>query len=401
MSLRGTDLSLLALGAVRGQRLRSGLTVLGIAVGILAVVLLTALGEGVRRFVLGEFSQFGTNVVAVTPGKRTTFGISGATISSVRPLTADDAAALARLPLIEAVVPVVQGNARVEHGTRQRRTTVIGVGAAMPAVWRMQVASGSFLPDDGFTGARPFVVLGSRMQAELFGTESALGARVRIGADRYRVRGVMASKGQMLGFDLDDTVFIPIGRATEMFDREGVMEIDLTYREDVDVATVSDAVTRLLVARHGQEDFTLVTQDKMLEVLGDIIDILTAGVAAIGAISLVVGAFGIATIMTIAVSERTGEIGLLRALGARRRDVMGLFLLESALLGAAGGALGVVTAALAVAGVRLFAPALPLAIVWAYAAVALVTAIAIGVGAGLLPARRAARLDPVEALRAE
>ncbi|MEQ8659690.1 MAG: ABC transporter permease, partial [Gammaproteobacteria bacterium] len=260
MSLRGIDLSLLALGAVRGQRLRSGLTVLGIAVGILAVVLLTALGEGVRRFVLGEFSQFGTNVIAVTPGKSTTFGISGATISSVRPLTVDDAAALARLPLVEAVVPVIQGNARVEHGGRARRTTVIGVGAAMPAVWRMHIASGSFLPDDGFSGARPFVVLGSRMHAELFGSDGALGARVRIGADRYRVIGVMAAKGQMLGFDLDDTVFIPVGRATEMFDREGVMEIDVTYAADADVATVSQALTRLLVARHGQEDFSLVTQ---------------------------------------------------------------------------------------------------------------------------------------------
>jgi putative ABC transport system permease protein len=144
----------------------------------------------------------------------------------------------------------------------------------------MQVASGSFLPDDGFTGARPFVVLGSRMQAELFRADSALGARVRIGADRYRVIGVMAAKGQMLGFDLDDTVFIPVGRATEMFDREGVMEIDVTYAEGADVATVLHAIKRLLVARHGQEDFTLVTQDKMLEVLGDIIDVLTAGVAA-------------------------------------------------------------------------------------------------------------------------
>ena len=401
MSMRGADLSLLAVGAVRGQRLRSTLTIVGIAVGILAVVLLTALGEGVRRFVLGEFTQFGTNIVAVTPGKSTTFGVSGATISSVRPLTVDDAAALARLPQVEAVVPVIQGNAQVEYGARARRTTVIGVGADMPAVWRMDTASGSFLPDDGFSGARPFVVLGQRMYAELFGEANALGSRVRIGADRFRVVGVMAAKGQMLGFDLDDTVFIPVGRATEMFDREGVMEIDLTYAEDDDVAAVIRDIERVLVARHGQTDFTLVTQDKMLEVLGDIIDILTAGVAAIGAISLVVGAFGIATIMTIAVSERTGEVGLLRALGAPRHDIMTLFLLEAALLGGAGGVLGIVVAVLLIAAVHTLLPALPLAIVWPYAGVALGVSIAIGLAAGLLPARHAARLDPVEALRAE
>ncbi|MGE0483563.1 MAG: ABC transporter permease [Gammaproteobacteria bacterium] len=401
MSMRAVDRLHFAWSAVSGQRLRSALTVLGIAVGILAVVLLTAVGEGVRRFVLGEFTQFGTNIIAVQPGKNTTFGLSGATISSVRPLTVDDAAALTRVPAVTAVVPLVQGNAEVEAGARARRTTVFGVGADMPAVWRMTVASGSFLPDDGFSGARPFVVLGQRMYRELFGEDNALGERVRIGNDRFRVIGVMAAKGQMLGFDLDDTVFIPVGRATEMFDREGVMEIDVTYDEGEPSAQVVRDIERLLVARHGQVDFTQVTQDKMLDVLGDILDILTAGVAAIGAISLVVGAFGIATIMTIAVSERTGEVGLLRALGARRGDILRIFLVESAVLGAAGGAVGVAVALALVGTARALVPGLPLAVLWPFVGGALVVSIVIGIGAGLLPAARAARLDPVEALRAE
>ncbi|MCB1745553.1 MAG: ABC transporter permease [Gammaproteobacteria bacterium] len=399
--MRAVDRLCFAWSAVSGQRLRSGLTVLGIAVGILAVVLLTAVGEGVRRFVLGEFTQFGTNIVGVQPGKNTTFGMSGATISSVRPLTVDDAAALTRVPAVTAVVPVIQGNAEVESGARARRTTVFGVGADMPAVWRMTVASGSFLPDDGFTNARPFVVLGQRMYRELYGDDNALGERVRIGNDRFRVIGVMASKGQMLGFDLDDTVFIPVGRATEMFDREGVMEIDVTYAEDEPSAQVVRDIERLLLARHGQVDFTLITQDKMLDVLGDILDILTAGVAAIGAISLVVGAFGIATIMTIAVSERTAEVGLLRALGARRSDILRIFLVESAVLGAAGGAVGVAVALALVGAARTLVPGLPLAVLWPFVGGALVVSIVIGIGAGLLPAARAARLDPVEALRAE
>ena len=390
-----------AFGAVTGQRQRSALTVLGIAVGILAVILLTAVGEGVRRFVLAEFTQFGTNIVAIQPGKTTTFGVSGATISSVRPLTADDAAALARLPNAEAVVPVIQGNAQVEFGQRARRTTVIGVSSQMPEVWRMAVASGQFLPDDGFSGARPFVVLGQRMYRELFGEVQALGERVRIGGDRYRVIGVMAAKGQMLGFDLDDTVFIPIGRATEMFDREGVMEIDLTYPEDQHSSVIVRDIERLLTARHGQVDFTIITQEKMLEVLGDILDILTAGVAAIGAVSLVVGAFGIATIMTIAVNERSAEVGLLRALGARRAEIARLFLIEAAVLGMAGGVTGLAAAGALVLAVHTLARDAPIAVAWPYAVLALVVSLLIGLVAGLMPAARAARLDPVESLRTE
>lgn len=374
---------------------------LGIGVGIASVVLLTALGEGVRQFVLGEFTQFGTNIIAITPGKTTTFGISGATISSVRPLTVSDAQSLYRISTVDAVVPVVQGNARVESGNRARRTTIIGVGADMPKVWRMQLGSGHFLPADPFQRARSFVVLGSKMRAELFRNENPLGARVRIGNDRFTVIGVMASKGQMLGFDLDDTAFIPIGKATELFNREGMMEIDITYGEDERSTEVVAAVKRLLVARHGQEDFTLTTQDKMLDVLGDILNLLTAGVGAIGAISLVVGAFGVATIMTIAVNERTSEVGLLRALGASRAQVLYLFLAEAALLGSAGGLFGIAIAVLLVRGITLSIPTLPLSIVWPFVGVALLVSFLIGVVSGLLPAMRAAAMDPVEALRAE
>ena len=399
--MRLPDLIKLSLSAVTGQRLRSGLTVLGIAVGIASVVLLTAVGEGVRLFVLGEFTQFGTNIIAITPGKTTTFGISGATISSVRPLNIDDAEALYRIPSIEAVVPVIQGNARVEFRNRARRTTIIGVGADMPEVWRMQVGSGQFLPPDPFESARGFVVLGSKMRRELFGNNSPLGARVRIGNDRFRVIGVMASKGQMLGFDLDDTAFIPIGKATELFNREGLMEIDVTYGQGERSDEVADAIKRLMIARHGQEDFTLITQDKMLEILGDILNLLTVGVGAIGAISLVVGAFGIATIMTIAVNERTAEVGLMRALGAPRAQILSLFLAEAAFLGGAGGVVGIAIAGTVVAGVELLVPALPLTIVWSFVGVALAVSLLIGLLSGLLPATRAAGMDPVEALRTE
>jgi putative ABC transport system permease protein len=192
-----------------------------------------------------------------------------------------------------------------------------------------------------------------------------------------------------------------LARAQQIFNREGLMEIDVLFRAGERSTRVAAEITRLLLARHGQEDFSITTQDKMLEVLGSIIDILTAGVAAIGAISLLVGAVGVGTIMTIAVTERTAEIGLLRALGARRRDVLGTFLAEAALLGAIGGLSGVALAALAIGVLSLAFPALPLRIAWPYAGAALGLSIAIGIIAGLLPAARAAGLDPIAALRAE
>lgn len=387
--------------ALVSQPQRSALTMLGITVGILAVVLLTAVGEGVRRYVLGEFTQFGTNIIAVQPGRATTFGVSGAAIASVRPLTVADANALADLPGVTAVMPVVQGNARIEYGERERRAMVIGVGADMPALWRMQLATGRFLPADDYNSARAFVVLGARVRDELFGSTNPLGARLRIGADRYRVIGVMAAKGQMLGFDLDDTVYVPVGNAMAMFDREGVMEIDLTYREDQASGYMAELVEKRLLARHGQVDFTLVTQDKMLEVLDDILRLLTLGVAALGAISLVVGAFGIATIMTIAISERTSEIGLLRALGATRGDVLGVFLTEAVILSGAGGIAGIGLALVIIEVLVLILPGAPLALVWPFAILAFAISVLIGLAAGVAPALRAARLDPITALRTE
>lgn len=396
-----TDTVKMALTTLRAYKQRSLLTILGILVGIASVVLLTSIGEGVRVYVVSEFTQFGTNLVAVTPGKTTTFGMSGATISTVRPLTVEDAQALARLEHVSAVVPVVQGNAGVEYGSRERRTMVLGVGPEVPRVWKMPVASGRFLPDDDFRNTRNYAVLGAKMRDELFPGINPLGKRIRVGGDRYRVIGVMSSKGQMLGFDLDDTIFIPVTKTLEMFNREGVMEIDVLYETGVSVDLVSKNIKRTLIARHGDEDFTMITQDKMLEVLGTVLDVLTLGVAAIGGISLVVGAIGILTIMTIAVTERTGEIGLLSAIGAQRTSILQLFLGEAVVLGSIGGILGVVAATCIVYACKLFIPGVPLELAWQYVVMAIVLAIVIGLLSGLFPAMRAASMRPLEALRTE
>jgi len=399
--MRGRDFASFTLRAIRAHRTRSLLTVTGIGIGVAAVVILTAIGEGIHRFVLTEFTQFGTNLIAVTPGKTSTLGMSGAMISNVRPLSLDDARALVSAPGVEAMVPMVQGNAAVEGGSRSRRTMVLGVGPRVPEVWQMHPSIGRFLPRDESSSGRALAVLGATLQRELFDSASPLGRRVRIGGEPYRVIGVMEPKGQMLGFDLDDTVFIPVSRALAMFDRESLMEIDLLYAPGADSEAVAEQVAGLLERRHGSVDFTITTQDQMIEVLGSVLDVLTMTVGALGGISLLVGGIGILTIMTIAVRERRREIGLLCALGADRQQILLLFLSEAVALALLGGVAGLAAGVSVTWLMVLAVPALPTHTAWDFVLLAETIAGLIGLVAGVLPALRAAHLDPVEALRDE
>ncbi|MBK6637834.1 MAG: ABC transporter permease [Rhodocyclaceae bacterium] len=397
-----SDLIQLALRAITGQRLRSFLTLLGIAVGIAAVILLTSIGEGIHRYVLAEFTQFGTNVIGVHPGKTKTGGtpVTGLP-SSARPLTLEDAEALARLPNVLAVTPSLFGNAEVNAKGRSRRTSVYGVGPDMPVVFKGKVRVGQFLPREEANAARALVVLGPKLKYELFGADNALGERVRIGGLQFRVVGIMESKGQFLGIDLDDTAFIPAGRAMELFNREGLNEIDIAVAEGASSASVARQAKALMISRHGREDVTLISQEEMLSTLSSILDVLTMAVGALGGISLLVGGVGIVTIMTIAVTERTSEIGLMVAIGAKRRTILSLFLGEAVALASLGGILGLVLGIGLAQVIRLFVPALPVHTPLSYAVAAEVLAMIIGLAAGVMPARRAAHLDPVEALRSE
>jgi putative ABC transport system permease protein len=394
------DLVRLAATAVIANRMRSVLTALGIAVGIGAVVLLTAIGNGVHLYVISQFTQFGTHLIALNPGKTETLGMPGL-VSTERPMTLADAEALARLPEVRAAVPAVVGNGRVAWGARGRDTYIYGVNDHMPEVWQMEVAAGRFLPPGDPDAPRALAVLGSKLKAEVFGDALALGDMVNVGGSRFRVIGVMAPKGQILGFDIDDAIYLPARRALALFNRDSLQEIDVLYHAGADEAKVVARLKAELIARHGSEDFTITTQTQMLDVLGRVLGVLTFAVGALGGISLLVGAVGILTIMTIGVTERRGEIGLLRALGATRRAVLTVFLGEAVLLSAAGGFCGIVLGVGGALALGAAVPALPVHIAWRYAALALVVSAVIGLAAGVLPARRAAGLDPVEALRAE
>jgi putative ABC transport system permease protein len=396
------DLAAFAWGAVVAHRLRSGLTILGIVIGIASVILLTSLGEGTRRYILSEFSQFGTNLMAINKGKTKTTGLPGALGGTIRKLTIDDAEALRRVRGVEKLVPVTFGSARVEAGDRGRNVIVYGVTAEVPDVWKFRVRQGRFLPAGDPRRGAPLTVLGPKLKRELFGEANPLGEHVRIGGTRFLVIGVMEPKGQFLGFDMDDTAYIPVASAQALFHTDELSEIDVLFSREASADRVKAGIRRVLMDRHGgEEDFTITTQTEMLDVLGRVLSVVSGAIGGIAGISLVVGAIGILTMMWISVGERTGEIGLTRAIGATRIQILRIFLIESALLSLGGGAIGV-AAGLGIGWlVRAAVPGLPFHTRPLFVLAALAVSLLVGLASGVLPARRAARLDPLEALRAE
>ena len=396
------DLFRLALASVAAHRLRSALTTLGIVVGVASVILLTSLGEGTRSYVLSEFSQFGTHLLSVNPGRVKTQGLPGAAGGTTHLLTVEDAEAMLRVPGVLRTVPVSFGSARVVARERARSVFIYGVTEDATEVWRYRVAQGRFLPEGDPRQGAPLAVLGPKLKRELFGEATALGERIRVGGFRFLVIGVLEPKGQFLGFDLDDAAYIPVATAQRLFGREDLVSVDVLFSPRLPPERSVEGVRRLLVTRHGgEEDFTITTQNEMLGVLDRVLSIVSLAVGGIGAISLLVGAIGILTMMWISVGERTAEIGLARAVGASRGQLLALFLVEAALLSAAGGVAGLC------AGIGIgkllasLVPGLPFRTPPLYVVAAMAVSLAVGLLSGVLPARRAASLDPIEALRAE
>lgn len=386
-----------AWGALSGHRLRTALTVLGIAVGIGAVVALTALGEGARRYVVREFAALGSNLLIVLPGKVETSGAAPYG-GVVHDLTLEDFQAVQRVAGVKMAAPLASGAETVRFGDLSRAVPVLGTTAEFAPVRRLVVAQGSFLPSRDPHAGGFEIVLGFKVARELFGSESPLGKNVRVGPYRFRVVGVLAPRGRGLGFDFDELVFIPVRTALRIFNRTTLFRILVECQDHREMEVVRKRVENELFQRHRAEDVTVISQDALLEAFSSILQALTWALSGIAAVSLVVAGIGIMNVMLVAVTERRREIGLLKAVGVSNRQVLAVFLTEALILAGLGGLLGL---GVGVAGVRVFVgfyPSFPAAPPpWAFAAA---VSVALGVGAmfGLWPAARAARVDPVLAL---
>jgi putative ABC transport system permease protein len=279
---------------------------------------------------------------------------------------------------------------------------VYGATADVPQTWSMDVAVGQFLPRMDYDRASPVVVLGPRLKQELFGDANALGEIVRVAETRFRVIGIMEKKGQFLGFDLDDAAYIPIANAMQLFNRPEIDELDLLAASPDAIEPVVERATAVLKERHnGVVDFTIVTQKEGQAMVDRIVTVVSGVVTGIAMISLLVGAIGILTIMWIVVQERVGEIGLAKAIGATRGQILMWYLFESAVTALVGGTAGLV---IGVGGAWLLSASVPginSATSPLLVVEALAMALVVGIGAGVAPAMRAASMNPVEALRGE
>jgi putative ABC transport system permease protein len=390
-----------AMRAVRRYPVRSGLVLLATAIGVAAVVSLTALSDAAGRFIRDELASLGTNLLIVLPGRSETSGGSPSMLlgQTPRDLTIEDALALRRIPAVESIVPMAIGSAPVSHGSRDREGAIIGATGDMLAVRRWHVASGRFLPAGDIERMPQVAVIGAKQARELFGPRSPLGEWIRIGDQRFRVIGVLATEGRSLDMDVEEAVLIPVGAALRVFNTASLFRILVEVRNRDALEATRDEIADLLAERHqGERDVTVITQDSLVQSFDGIAKAIGYSLIGVGAISLAVAGILIMNVMLVAVSQRTPEIGLLKALGARPRQILSVFLAEAVLLSVLGAVAGIALGVVAVLVTARLYPTLPLGVPVAGALAGFLTALTTGLIFGAAPARRAARLDPVAAL---
>ena len=391
----------LAWGSLAHQPGRTLLIALAMSIGVASVVVLTALGEGARRYVLDQFASLGTGLLIVIPGRAETSGGAPGVLSgqTTRDLTLADADAVARLRGVERVAPLNVGVAQVSRGGLSREAVLLGSTASLLEIRHMRLIQGHYLPAGPSDQATPVCVLGLRIRAELFGQANALGEWLRIGDRRFRVIGVLATQGQQMGFDSDETVAIPVAAAQQLFNTASLFRILVEARGRDAVAPVKEDLLALLKARHENDaDVTVITQDAVLATFDRILTALTLAVSGIAAISLGVAGVLIMNVMLVSVAQRRSEIGLLKALGATASQVRDLFLAEAGLIAALGAVIGLLLGLAASFVLGRIYPVLPITPpLWAMAA-AVTTALLAALLFAWLPARKAARLDAALAL---
>jgi putative ABC transport system permease protein len=403
--------------SLSANKLRTGLTILGIVIGVAAVIAMLSIGQGAQNSITSSINSIGTNLLFVSSGAQTRFfGGGGNVVRNIRPLTMADAQALMdpnQAPSIQLVAPVLQGNTSVSANGQTTNTTVYGVTTAYFPMRNEKIAEGAFFNDQQVNIHSRVVVIGPDLATTLFGRTTGLaGQTIRVNGQTFTITGVLASKGGTSFGSSDNQIIIPITTARDRVIKRTGTNVDTIYVQATSTDAVTEAstqISQILRLRHrvavGKEDFSVFNQQDLLQTASSITGILTVFLGGIAAISLLVGGIGIMNIMLVSVVERTREIGLRKAVGARNRDILAQFLVESLFLSLLGGIIGILLGwsislligQIASASGTALTPAVSLNAVL----LATLFSAAVGLFFGIYPARRAARLEPVEALRYE
>ncbi len=394
------DTLLFSYTAIKAQPVRVLLIVLAMSIGIASVTILTALGESARLYIVNEFQSLGTNLIIVLPGRAETTGgqppLFGAT---PRDLTLADADALYRSHHIAAIAPVSIGAAPVSTKGLEREVTILGSTSALRRVRHLSLSQGHFLPVTDIDKALSICVIGQTIKGELFAQQQAVGKWLRINDRRFRVIGILESEGQSIGVNFDDMVIIPVASAQALFNTQSLFRILVETKSKKGMIKAVDDISKIIKQRHeGEDDVTLITQDSVVNTFDKILTALTLTVASIASISLAVAGVLVMNVMWVSVTQRTAEIGLLKALGATKQQILWLFLTEAMMLSVAGALTGVILGKVSLMALQIIYPEFPVYLpVWAVfsaLAVSLLTALIFGV----LPAKQAAGMNPVIAL---
>ncbi len=383
---------------------RTFLTTLGIVIGVYSVVILVSLGEGAKLYFADLFSGMGSNLLIVLPGKKDTKG--GAPhpmINTVRKLSLSDMEFLKkRGRTFETVNGLIMGGGNTKYSNRQRDLMIIGTNETFSYIHNMPVESGSFISAEDVLSKKKVAVIGHTVLKELFHNENPLGKQMTVAGGRFTVIGIMQSKGQSLGIDMDDIVYIPLTVAMDIFNQEGLTRITVKANSASNIDASIEEVTDLMKKAHsGNEDFTIISQKDMLSTFEKIAATMQLVVLGIASISLLVGGIGIMNIMLVTVKEKTREIGIRIAVGARRIDILIQFLIESITISLLGGIIGLLLGLLTIVIFNSLVPDFQVRLTpWIFM-LSFGFSVFVGVVFGVFPARRAANMNPIDALRYE